>query len=77
MLLLLALCPNATAVMAVLCADNDIVGEKGGSCPLLLLDEADQERSPAIDQTFMFESEDPDRRKLDVRSTTKLVTGWR
>ncbi len=48
-------------------------GERGVGW-LESVDEAcEKERSPGRDQIWMFESEDPERRKLEVGSTAREV----
>ena len=44
-----------------------------GSLP----DGVENDSSNGIDHTWMFESRDPERRKLDVGSTFKQVVAWR
>ena len=61
--------------MAVRCADSDLKGEKGISWPPSLWVDAEKERSLNIDQTWMFESGDPESRKLEDGSAAKHVMG--
>lgn len=62
--------PMARAVMAPRCEKRVWSGvrwEEG----------VEKERSEGRDQTWMFESAEPERRKDDVGSMARDVTGWR
>ena len=77
MFLLPELWPNTMAVIAARWFESDLKGENGRSWPLSLADEAENESRPGIDQTCMFESVEPDRKKLEVGSTARHVVDWR
>ena len=53
------------------------MGEKGSGWLGSVPDGTENERSDGIDQTWIFESRDPERRKLDVGSTARQVVTWR
>lgn len=73
MFLSLELCPNTTAVIAARWFESDLRGENGRSWPFSLADEAENDSNPGIDQTWIVESVEPDRRKLEVGSTARHV----
>ena len=75
MFLSLELWPNTMAVIAARWLESDLRGENGTSWPFALADEAVNESRPGIDQTWINESEEPDRRKLEVGSTVRQVVG--
>ena len=77
MFLSLELWPNATAVIAARWFERDLRGEKGRSWPFSLAVKAENESRPGIDQTWIVESVEPDRRKLEVGSTARHVVDCR
>lgn len=77
MLFLLKLWPTTMAVTTARWFESDLRGENGTSWPVSVVVEAKKERMFGIDQTWMFESAEPDRRKLAVGSMARHVVGWR
>lgn len=76
----LGLWPNWSALIGARWSENVWRGENGRGWLGSLVDDDDDARNESndgIDQKWIFESGDPDRRKFDVRSTAKHVVGWR
>ena len=69
MLALLVLCPHTIDVMGPRCVDSVWIGEREVS--------GANDRMEGSAQTCTMESGEPERKKLDVGSTAREVTGWR
>lgn len=61
------------AVIAARWFESVLRGENDRSGPFPLTDEVENESRPGIDQTWIVESVEPDRRKLEVGSTAVQV----
>ena len=77
MLVLLKLWPTMRHVISARWWERVWRGEKGDDWLGSLLVEDEKERRAGMDQIRMFESGDPERRKLDVGSTTRHVVACR
>lgn len=73
MLVLLALWPIASAVMAARWLGRDRRGAWGDGWLMSLVDEAENDRSVGIDQTWILESSEPERKKFDEESAARQV----
>ena len=74
---LLELWPDTMVVIAARWFESDLKGEKANSWPLSRIDEVENESNPGIDQTWIVESVEPDKRKLKVGSAARHVVDWR